>query len=92
MNLRNPAVRYVFYIAFFCLILSSGCGMFTKIGRDVVGGASEKTDTLARNLVKGLREELADPETKKQISLKTKDEAEGRALFGKGPYRHHYIL
>jgi len=43
--------------------------MFTKIGRDVVGGASEKTDTLARNLVKRLREELADPETKKQIRI-----------------------
>ncbi len=69
MNLKNAAAKYFFYIFFFLLILSSGCGVFTKMGRDVVGGASEKTDTLARNLVKGLREELADPETKKQIRI-----------------------
>jgi len=69
MNLIRPAASYVFFVSLICLVLGSGCGMFTKIGRDVVGGASEKTDTLARNLVKGLREELADPETKKQIRI-----------------------
>jgi DNA-binding ferritin-like protein (Dps family) len=42
--------------------------MFKNIGSDIVSGASTKTDTLGRNLIKGIREELADPETKKQVA------------------------
>ncbi len=49
-------------------MLVNGCGAFNKLGSSFVAGASTKTDTLARNLVKGLREELADPETKKQVA------------------------
>jgi hypothetical protein len=52
----------------FLITLASGCGMFKGIGRNVVDGASEKTDALVQNAVKGLGNGLDDPKTKKQIA------------------------
>ena len=47
-----------------------GCGnLFRNIGSGVVGGASTKMDSLSRNLVKGMVDQLADPQTKKQVAL-----------------------
>jgi hypothetical protein len=68
LSLLPIIMSYRRYIFLLLIVLAFGCGTFKKIGSDVVSGASTKTDTLARNLVKGLREELADPETKKVVA------------------------
>ncbi|HEY4328053.1 MAG TPA: hypothetical protein VGN20_28975 [Mucilaginibacter sp.] len=51
------------------VILTTSCGNFFKnAGSGVVAGASTQTDSLSRALVRGMIEELDDPQTKKKLA------------------------
>ncbi|HEY2582908.1 MAG TPA: hypothetical protein VGI43_13930 [Mucilaginibacter sp.] len=70
MNPKHDITNIPYCIFLVLIILTSGCGnMFKNAGSDVVAGASTKTDSLSRNLIKGMVDELNDPQTKKKITL-----------------------
>jgi hypothetical protein len=69
MNLKPVILNFCYSIVLSVTLLAAGCGsMFKNMGSDVVGGASSKMDTLSRNMVRGVIEELSDPRTKKQVA------------------------
>lgn len=65
-NLFRTAGGFLFI---FSIILSTGCGSGVKnLGKNFTAGVNSEADTLTMNLVKGFREELANPKTKKVIT------------------------
>jgi len=66
--MRN-LISYPVYFLFLFSIIITGCGSGEKnLGKNFTAGVSMEADTLSSNLIKGFRDELANPKTQKVIT------------------------